>query len=611
MGTRDVLVVNGWRTCLHASFVAFVPNLESRDMPPDDETASPNYIFTLWRDLAHVVLWKKSRGRLAQYHRAKALPSWATSVHASSKTRERIDISVVIPCFNYADYLEAAVNSVLAAATRARGLGVEILIIDDCSSDRSHDVAMSLLESAAIPIRIVRPWWNVGLSKARNLGLRHARGEFVFLLDADNTLTPTALADLHARAIAEASDAVYGPLRIVTPDSVHTGWLSERPFDLDSLKLGNYIDAMALFRRATLVTLGGYDLDLLRVVGGWEDYDVWLRFAKSGLKVSFAPDVVIGDYLAKPDSMVNRISLKERFDGARRLGVTPYAAECEFMGTDGLVFALGFHRGDDIAHYLASGYDVVAVEADPALCEQGWARFAKAIDEHRLTLIHAAVVGQERRLQQTSIACHPPSGKTVRDTVRAGCSQGINEGSALAHDPTLEIATISLEELVGRHGCPIFLAVDTEGMNAEVIEDLERLAHLPNFVSWEIGEGTLWAVVGTHLKMSSFGYKRFRIVHQMDNHEQSSGTLPAIEPDSSEPMPAHHGSPWRSLSYVLRECVFLFLVYRLFGSRSLFARAERHPTAVIHALPRRFRMWMQRHHIPSPGRYYSHASRCL
>jgi glycosyltransferase involved in cell wall biosynthesis len=249
--------------------------------------------------------------RLAQMHRALALPARCAGVYSnrSWQTAETIDVTVIVTCFNYADYVADAVRSVLASA--CEGFTIELVVIDDVSSDDSPRRLASLLDEASIPMRIIRPWWNVGLSRARNVGLNHARGEFVFILDADNFIESGALRRLCQLARECAADAAYGPLRRVDSAGAELGWLSNRPFDPAFLReQGNFIDAMALFRSTTLRQTGGYDVRLLAVIGGWEDYALWLELAARHAIVAFDPHTV-GVYRVKPNSMVNRIHQSE------------------------------------------------------------------------------------------------------------------------------------------------------------------------------------------------------------------------------------------------------------------------------------------------------------
>ncbi|HEX7090796.1 MAG TPA: glycosyltransferase family A protein [Longimicrobiales bacterium] len=93
-------------------------------------------------------------------------------------------VSVIIPTYNRAAYLEAAVRSVLAQTHRP----AEVIIVDDGSVDDTAAICMSLPE----PVRYVRQE-NAGVSAARNRGLREAKGEYVALLDSDDVWHATKL----------------------------------------------------------------------------------------------------------------------------------------------------------------------------------------------------------------------------------------------------------------------------------------------------------------------------------------------------------------------------------------------------------------------------------
>ena len=250
--------------------------------------------------------------RLAQYRRAVKLPrhgfhGWTNKRRSGSKA---IDVSVVVTCYNYERYLERTLQSVFAAA--APTLSVEVVMVDDDSSDTSLSVARRILRNAPIPMRVLHNWWNVGVSQSRNMGLGQSTGEFVFILDADNTIEPGALVNLVDCAQRAKADAAYGPIRRVTPEGLELEAVSDRPFDPEFLiHQGNYIDAMALFRRTSLLAIGGYDVELLPLIGGWEDYAVWLEFIRRRYRVAFRPRTV-GRYLVKPDSMLRQITEDEQ-----------------------------------------------------------------------------------------------------------------------------------------------------------------------------------------------------------------------------------------------------------------------------------------------------------
>lgn len=105
-----------------------------------------------------------------------------------------ISVSVVMPIYNAADYLRPALDSVISQTLR----DVEIICVDDGSTD--HSLAILKEYQKRDPrIRIVTET-NAGPAKARNNGLRRARGEYLSFLDADDFFEPTMLEALYRTA---------------------------------------------------------------------------------------------------------------------------------------------------------------------------------------------------------------------------------------------------------------------------------------------------------------------------------------------------------------------------------------------------------------------------
>lgn len=115
-------------------------------------------------------------------------------------------VTVVIPCYNYARYLPQAVESVLAQA----GVDVNVIIVDDASTDDSLEVATALCACDPRVTVIAHPL-NQGPVETFNDGLAQASGEFLARLDADDLLTPGSLARSVAVMHAHSSvGLVYG-----------------------------------------------------------------------------------------------------------------------------------------------------------------------------------------------------------------------------------------------------------------------------------------------------------------------------------------------------------------------------------------------------------------
>lgn len=99
-------------------------------------------------------------------------------------------ISIIIPAYNVNAYLEETCRSVSAQTYQEW----ECLIIDDGATDATPELARKM-EDRDPRFHVIRQE-NAGVSAARNTGLRHAKGEFILFLDADDLLVPTALHDL-------------------------------------------------------------------------------------------------------------------------------------------------------------------------------------------------------------------------------------------------------------------------------------------------------------------------------------------------------------------------------------------------------------------------------
>ncbi|MFZ3496280.1 bifunctional glycosyltransferase/CDP-glycerol:glycerophosphate glycerophosphotransferase [Streptomyces sp. 5.8] len=117
------------------------------------------------------------------------------------------DISVVVIVFNDADRLPAAVQSVLEQTLQS----VEVVIVDDCSSDRSFEVAQELAAAHPGKVRAFQLPENSGAGgEPRNVGIQQATGRYVMFLDSDDVLERNACRNLFESAEETGSDIVSG-----------------------------------------------------------------------------------------------------------------------------------------------------------------------------------------------------------------------------------------------------------------------------------------------------------------------------------------------------------------------------------------------------------------
>jgi GT2 family glycosyltransferase len=214
-------------------------------------------------------------------------------------------VSVVVTLYDYARYIEECLTSVLASEPVPGGH--EIVVVDDGSTDDSGAIVESIMDRAATPIRLVRKTLNTGLAEARNTGVEVARGRAVFILDADNWIYPECLRVLFAALVSDGCAAVFPIIRTFSDQNAEPlGLISTRQWDVRSLVRGPYIDAMAMFDRDAVLSVGGYSTELIEHGWfGWEDYDLWLKLARAKKRCEIVPSV-LASYRIHASSMIQR-----------------------------------------------------------------------------------------------------------------------------------------------------------------------------------------------------------------------------------------------------------------------------------------------------------------
>jgi glycosyltransferase involved in cell wall biosynthesis len=181
-------------------------------------------------------------------------------------------ISVVIPCFNQAQFLDESIESVRAQTHSSK----ELIVIDDGSTDSSARVA-----SRYPDVKLVRQS-NMGLAAARNSGIKASSGDYLVFLDADDYLEPNALAAGLSCLIKHPECAfAWGRYRIrdAQGEVYEPGWNRDQHNDAYArLLCGNHIamHATVMYKRDTLELIGGFDARL----PACEDYDVYLRITR-------------------------------------------------------------------------------------------------------------------------------------------------------------------------------------------------------------------------------------------------------------------------------------------------------------------------------------------
>jgi glycosyltransferase involved in cell wall biosynthesis len=209
-------------------------------------------------------------------------------------------VSIVIPCYNQACYLEEAVKSVLNSSYK----DFEIIIVNDGSSDNTEEVSLRL-QKEIVGIRYFYQE-NKGPSSARNLGIKNSVGSIILPLDADDLISPLYIEE--AVKVLENQKNVKVVYCEAEMFGEKTGKWIIPDFSINKLVRRNLIFSTAFYKKSDWERIGGYDE---KMTWSLEDWDFWLSILKDGGEVVRLP--MVGFFY--------RISKNTRTENARNEGL--------------------------------------------------------------------------------------------------------------------------------------------------------------------------------------------------------------------------------------------------------------------------------------------------
>lgn len=121
------------------------------------------------------------------------------------------DISIIIPAYNAASYIEDCINSVISQTKKE----LEIIIINDGSTDNTLEIVKKYKDKR-IKLFTTK---NNGIGKTRNMGLKKAQGKYIFFLDSDDYIAKDAMENLYKKAIDLKADIVVGNMLRLKDDN--------------------------------------------------------------------------------------------------------------------------------------------------------------------------------------------------------------------------------------------------------------------------------------------------------------------------------------------------------------------------------------------------------
>ena len=180
-------------------------------------------------------------------------------------------VSIIVPCYNQAQYLDECLNSVLDQTYP----NWECIIVNDGSPDNTEEVAKKWTNKDERFKYLYKT--NGGLSSARNEGIKNAVGTLILPLDADDKIA-NIYCELAINALVKNSS-----LSLIYANSEKFGLVNEiwdlPEFSIEKLATENLIYCSAFFKKEDWERVGGYDENLMQ---GLEDWEFWIAILKKG-----------------------------------------------------------------------------------------------------------------------------------------------------------------------------------------------------------------------------------------------------------------------------------------------------------------------------------------
>jgi O-antigen biosynthesis protein len=306
------------------------------------------------------------------------------------------DISVIIVNYNVKDFLLQCLRSV---ENSSKGLDVEIIVVDNHSSDGSVEMSKSVFPD----VKYIELEENIGFARANNLGIERAEGRYVLILNPDTILDENTL-NIMFDYMEKNSEVACSGCKVLNPDGSFqlacrrgfpTPWASfSKLFGLQKLFPNSrifakynqtfrsvdesyYIDAVVgafmFCRRDALLEVNGFDTDFFMY---GEDIDLCYRLSKAGWKISYVHTTSIIHYKGESTKRSSLNEIKLFYDAMKIFSNKHYSGSSVFL----LFLRLGIFLRSILAYANKKRRDIIVILSDIiainlALIFSTWYRF--------------------------------------------------------------------------------------------------------------------------------------------------------------------------------------------------------------------------------------------
>jgi FkbM family methyltransferase len=240
-----------------------------------------------------------------------------------------------------------------------------------------------------------------------------------------------------------------------------------------------------------------------------------------------------------------------------------------------LVIDIGLHQGEDTAFYLAKGFRVVSVEADPDLVRECRARFARELSDQRLRIIEGAIAEGGPKVSFYK------DDASVWGTVNQDWAKR-NEKFG-SHNKLIKVGVLDISRIFNDVGIPYYLKLDIEGSEHLVLTAMLTLHDAPPFLSMESEKVSFKKLLWELRTLRKLGYRRFKVVQQRSIAGTTIQTVDlagrkfayTFEPAATGPFGDEAAGRWLSYYQACLKYVWIFGLYKLFGDGGLMLKHRR------------------------------------
>ncbi len=216
---------------------------------------------------------------------------------SKKRNTAKFKVTVYIPCFNAAEYIERCLKAVLKQSYPIE----EILVIDDGSVDETSKLALKF------PVKLIKHKTNKGLAAVRNTAVKSSNGEFIAAVDADCVVDEKWLENLMNSFISPKVGGVGGRMLERKTKHIIDSWravhMKQEWGEKKTSSIRFLFGSNTVFRKKCILNSGGYNE---KYATNYEDVDISKKVKRLGYSLVYVPEALV--YHTKKDSLSSLFS---------------------------------------------------------------------------------------------------------------------------------------------------------------------------------------------------------------------------------------------------------------------------------------------------------------